>query len=58
MRLLKRAVYQAAELTFAQALDDIAVRTAVSDHHADAREGSKAFAQKRQGAFNKWLEEA
>src|SRR5205823_9588736 len=37
MRLLKRSVYNAAEQTFAHALDDIAAQTAVSDHHPDAR---------------------
>lgn len=52
MRLLKRAVYNAAEMTFTQALDDIATKTAISDHHPDAREGVAAFRQKRQPRFN------
>ena len=52
MRLLKRAVYTAAESTFAHALDDIATKTAVSDHHPDAREGMRAFQEKRQPRFN------
>ena len=52
MRLLKRAVYTAAESTFAHALDDIATKTAVSDHHPDAREGIRAFQEKRQPRFN------
>jgi 2-(1,2-epoxy-1,2-dihydrophenyl)acetyl-CoA isomerase len=56
MRLLKRAVYNAAEMTWAQALDDIAAKTAISDHHPDAREGVKAFQEKRQARFNAWLE--
>jgi 2-(1,2-epoxy-1,2-dihydrophenyl)acetyl-CoA isomerase len=56
MRMLKRSVYQAAEQSFAQALDDIAVRTAVTDHHPDAREGAKSFAEKRLPRFNAWLE--
>jgi 2-(1,2-epoxy-1,2-dihydrophenyl)acetyl-CoA isomerase len=56
MRLLKRSIYQAAELTFAQALDEIAAKTALSDHHPDAREGVKAFHEKRDAAFNAWLE--
>jgi len=38
MRLLKRSIYAAAELPMAQALEDIALRTAISDHHPDARE--------------------
>ena len=52
MRLLKRAIYQAAELTFPQACDDIAARTAVSDHHPDAREGVRAWREKRPPRFN------
>jgi 2-(1,2-epoxy-1,2-dihydrophenyl)acetyl-CoA isomerase len=57
MRLLKRTIYNAAEMTFAHALDDIAARTAISDHHADAAEGVRAFQQKRAAKFNTWLEE-
>jgi 2-(1,2-epoxy-1,2-dihydrophenyl)acetyl-CoA isomerase len=51
MRLLKRSIYLAAEQTWAHALEDIAARTAVSDHHPDAREGVKAFREKRQPKF-------
>lgn len=56
MRLLKRSVYNAAEMTFAHALDDIAAKTAISDHHADAREGVAAFREKRSARFNAGLE--
>jgi 2-(1,2-epoxy-1,2-dihydrophenyl)acetyl-CoA isomerase len=56
MRLVKRSIYNAAESTFAQALEDIAVRTAISDHHADARDGGRSFAEKRRPKFNAWLE--
>jgi 2-(1,2-epoxy-1,2-dihydrophenyl)acetyl-CoA isomerase len=56
MRLLKRTVYNAAELTWAQACDDIAAKTAISDHHPDAREGMTAFREKRDARFNEWLE--
>ncbi len=56
MRLLKRSVYNAAELTWSQALDEIAAKTAISDHHADAREGVAAFREKREPSFNAWLE--
>lgn len=57
MRLVKRSLYNAAELTFAQALDDIAVRTAISDHHPDARDGGRSFREKRPPKFNAWLDE-
>lgn len=56
MRLLKRSIYNAAELSFEQSLDEIASKTAISDHHADAREGGAAFAEKREPVFNAWLE--
>jgi 2-(1,2-epoxy-1,2-dihydrophenyl)acetyl-CoA isomerase len=55
MRLLKRSLYNAAELTWEQALDDIAAKTAVTDHHPDAREGVTAFRDKRAPSFNAWL---
>ena len=55
MRLLKRALYTAAESSFTHALDDIASKTAVSDHHPDAREGVAAFREKRAPRFNEWL---
>ena len=57
MRLLKRAVYNAAHLTFDQAGEDIAARTAISDFHQDAIDGSPAFREKRPATFNQWLEE-
>ncbi|KKK87911.1 hypothetical protein LCGC14_2748510, partial [marine sediment metagenome] len=38
--------------TFAHALDEIAAKTAISDHHADAREGLAAFREKRRPRFN------
>lgn len=51
MRLLKKSVYRAAELPLEAAQDDIAVRTAISDHHPDAREGVMAFQEKRPARF-------
>jgi 2-(1,2-epoxy-1,2-dihydrophenyl)acetyl-CoA isomerase len=51
MRFLKKAVYRAADQTLAEALDDIGVRTAITDHLADAREGGKAFVEKRKANF-------
>ncbi len=56
MRLLKRSVLNAAELTWHQALDEIAAKTAITDHHPDAREGVSAFREKREATFNAWLE--
>ena len=56
MRLLKRSIYNAAEMTWAQSLDEIAAKTAIGDHHPDAREGIAAFREKRQPKFNAWLE--
>lgn len=56
MRLLKRSLYNAAEMTFVHALDEIAAKTAISDHHADAREGLAAFREKRKPRFNQPLE--
>ncbi len=56
MRMLKRSLYIAAESTFGQALDDIAVRTAITDHHPDARDGGRSFREKRAPKFNAWLE--
>ena len=56
MRLLKRSVYNAAELSWEQSLDEIAAKTGISDHHPDSREGVTAFHQKRAAKFNEWLE--
>ena len=47
LRMLKRSIYRAAETDFETALDDIATRTAITDHHPDAAEGSRAFREKR-----------
>ena len=55
MRLLKRSIYNAAEMNWDQSLDEIAAKTAISDHHSDAREGVRAFHEKRQARFNDWL---
>lgn len=52
MRLLKRALYSAADMTLEQACDDIATKTAIGDHHPDAHEGKQAFKEKRPPRFN------
>lgn len=57
MRLLKRSVYNAAEMNMLESFDDIATKTAISDHHPDSREGIAAFREKRAPRFNQWLEE-
>jgi 2-(1,2-epoxy-1,2-dihydrophenyl)acetyl-CoA isomerase len=56
MRLLKRATYNAASLSFDQAGDDIATKTALSDFHQDAIDGAPAFFDRRPAVFNKWLD--
>ena len=56
IRMLKRSVYNAADMTFEQSLDEIAAKTSVTDHHPDAREGGLAFREKRNPQFNAWLE--
>ncbi len=56
MRMLKRSIYNAAESSFSQALDDIAARTAITDHHPDARDGGRSFREKRAPKFNVWLD--
>ncbi len=56
MRMLKRSIYLAAEQTWAHSLEDIAARTAVTDHHPDAVEGGTAFREKRQPQFNAELD--
>ena len=57
MRMLKRSIYLATELTWEQALDEIASKTAITDHHPDAREGGNAFLEKREPVFNAWLDD-
>ena len=57
MRMLKRSLYQATSMTFEQACEDIASRTAITDHHADAKEGGNSFREKRTPTFNRWLDD-
>ena len=57
MRLLKRSVYNAAELSFEQALDEIASKTAISATTTPMRaKASPAFRDKRAPSFNGWLD--
>jgi 2-(1,2-epoxy-1,2-dihydrophenyl)acetyl-CoA isomerase len=56
--LLKRSIYNAAEISWEQSLDEIAAKTAISDHHPDSREGVTAFHEKRPATFNAWLDES
>lgn len=57
MRMLKRSLYAATSMSFEQACDDIAARTAITDHHADAKEGGTSFREKRPAIFNRWLDD-
>jgi 2-(1,2-epoxy-1,2-dihydrophenyl)acetyl-CoA isomerase len=52
MRMLKRAIYRAYETDFHGAGEDIALRTAISDHNADVSEGVAAWVEKRPPHFN------
>jgi 2-(1,2-epoxy-1,2-dihydrophenyl)acetyl-CoA isomerase len=51
-RMLKRTIYNAWEMPMLQAFDDIAAKTAITDHLPDAREGVAAFREKRPARFN------
>ena len=55
MRMLKRSIHQAANMTWEQSLDEIAAKTAITDHLPDAKEGGTAFREKRKPEFNQWL---
>lgn len=55
MRMLKRSIHQAATMTWEQSLDEIAAKTAITDHLPDAKEGGAAFREKRDPTFNAWL---
>ena len=35
---------------------DIATKTAISDHHPDAEAGARSFREKRPARFNDWLD--
>jgi len=52
MRFLKRSIYNAHEMTWEQSLDEIASKTAITDHLPDAREGGTSFREKRRPQFN------
>lgn len=56
MRMLKRSIHQAANMTWDQSLDEIAAKTAITDHLPDAKEGGAAFREKRSPKFNAWLD--
>ena len=51
---LKRSIYNAAEQMFAQALDDIATKTAIADQHADAK-AAGVVPREAAAKFNEWL---
>ncbi|OAI39213.1 hypothetical protein AYO38_01745 [bacterium SCGC AG-212-C10] len=51
LRMAKRGIYVAAEASLEQALEDIALRTAITDHHPDMAEGARAFRAKEKPNF-------
>ena len=55
MRMLKRSIHLAAQLSWDQSLDEIAAKTAITDHLPDAAEGVASFVQKRDPQYNAWL---
>ncbi len=55
MRMLKRSIHLAAQLTWDQSLDEIASKTAITDHLPDAAEGVNSFVEKREPQYNAWL---
>lgn len=55
MRMLKRSIHLAAQLTWDQSLDEIASKTAITDHLPDAAEGVASFVEKRDPQYNAWL---
>ena len=55
MRLLKKTVYNAAELSFEKACDDNATATAITDHHPDTHGAIAAFREGKPAVFNEWL---
>jgi 2-(1,2-epoxy-1,2-dihydrophenyl)acetyl-CoA isomerase len=52
MRMLKRSLYVAADASFAEALEDIASKTPITDFMRDTTEGMDAFLEKRAPQFN------
>ena len=46
-RLLKRSVYNAADMIFEQSLDEIAAKTAISDHQSEISPGKARWRLKR-----------
>jgi 2-(1,2-epoxy-1,2-dihydrophenyl)acetyl-CoA isomerase len=55
MRMLKRAIYNAADHHLVAALDDIASKSSMTDYHPDAADSRAAFREKRTPRFNEWL---
>jgi enoyl-CoA hydratase/carnithine racemase len=52
---MKRSLRNAIDLTFDQAGEDIATKTSISDDHPDAKEGFRAYRERRAPEFNQWL---
>ncbi len=54
-RFMKRSLRNAIDLTFDQAGEEIATKTAISDDHPDAKEGLRSYRDRRTPEFNQWL---
>ncbi|MEQ8263902.1 enoyl-CoA hydratase/isomerase family protein [Pseudohaliea sp.] len=58
MRMLKRALYRAADSNLVEAMEDIALRTSITNFNCDTREGLEAFRSGRRPRYNQGLNDS